>query len=164
MDKLQSHTLTFPLVEGHSRISDALQQVDLYSIDAVVSTDGKEFWLHNKSDLVKAAAQDSSKTLGKFQDHKLPVLSTASIRKLGVDLTSLTDAQVRTYFGNKQVEAIVTSVTSNTAGDRMVVALVNPNGAFKVVGKVWVCPDPNGGERYRSPGICPAHGKVLQPE
>jgi hypothetical protein len=162
MEKFRSHTSTFPLVEMHSRVSDALKQTRLHAVDAVVSTNGREFWLHNKIDLVRAARKSPSKTLGELQIQELPVLSTTEVKKLGMNLTILKGSQIRKYFPTPQVKAVVTTVINNSSGDRMVVALTNPNGAFRVVGKVWVCP--KGGERYRSPGICRAHGKVLRPE
>ncbi len=164
MKELKMSALTFPLMEEHSRITDALEQTDLHSIDAVVSTNGKAFWLHNKLDLVEAAKKSPSITLGEFHRHELPVLSPKEVGELGLDLTALAGSQVSKYFPRPDIDVVVTSVISNMAGDRMVVGLVNPRGAFRVVGKVWVCPDPNGGERYRAPGICPAHGVVLQPE
>lgn len=163
MDRFKTSVLTFPLVEGHTRVSDALEQTDLHSIDAVVSTNGKAFWLHNKPDLVKAAKKNPSKTLGEFQKNKLSVLGATEVGKLGPDLTSLKEAQVRKYFPTPDIDAVVMSVISNVAGDRMVVALANPDGTFKIASKVWVCPHPNGGERYRSPGVCSVHGVKLVP-
>jgi hypothetical protein len=165
MGKFKAVALTFPLVEERSNINDALKLADRHSIHAVVSTNGTTFWLHNKSDLVNAAKQSPSKTLDDFQNQELSVLNHKEVGKLGLDLTILDESQVRKYFPTPGVDAIVTSVVSNLAGDRMVVALANPDGAFRVVvGKVWVCPHPNGGERYRAPGICSAHGVKLVPE
>lgn len=164
MTEFKALTLTFPLVEEHSNIDHALQQADQHAIDAVVSTNGKAFWLHNKLDLARIAKTSPSKTLGEIQNHELPVMTAVEIGKLGLDLTIVNESQIRKYFRTSDVDAVVTSVISNRAGDRMVVALANPDGAFVVVGKVWVCPHPNGGERYRSSGICSVHAVELVPE
>jgi hypothetical protein len=164
MDEFKTYALTFPLVEEYTRVSDALEQTNLHSIDAVVSTDGKAFWLHNRLELAVAARNSPSKTLAEFRRHQLPVLNTKQVAELGLDLTVLDKSQIVKYFSKPDIDVVVTSVISDMAGNRMVVGLANPDGIFRVVSKVWVCPDPNGGERYRSPGICPAHGAVLQPE
>jgi hypothetical protein len=160
MDKPKTFPVTFPLFEGYTRVSDALKQAQLNSATAVVSTDGKGFWLHKTFDLAKAAETSPSQILGAFQDQKLPVLSTARASKLGLDLTGLDETQARKVFPTHNIEVVVTSVCKNFSGDRMVVALANPEGAFKIVGKVWVCP--KGQEHYSSPGICPTHNVVLQ--
>jgi hypothetical protein len=158
MTKLNTSALTLPLLEGHTLVSDALKQAKLHSIDAVISTDGKRFWLHSKSDLAKA---NRAKTLGELEKRALPKLSAVDVAKLGFDLTNLRSTQVKKYFPSPDVSLVVTSVINNAAGERMVVALANPKGTFKVVSKIWVCPE--GREKYRAPGKCRIHNVPLVP-
>jgi hypothetical protein len=158
MAKFDTSALTFPLLEGHTLVSDALNQVKLHSIDAVISTDGKKFWLHSKSDLANA---DPATPLGEIESQALRKLSTADVAGLGFDLTHLKESQVKKYFPSPDDGLVVTSIINNAAGERMVVALANPKGMFKVVSKVWVCPE--GGEEYRAPGRCRVHDVALKP-
>jgi hypothetical protein len=156
--KFDTSALIFPLFEGHTLVRDALQQAELHSIEAVISTDGNRFWLHSKPDL---AGADPSQTLRTFKTHPLSKLTGVQVAELGFDLTNLKEAKVKKYFPSPDVGLVVTSVIQNNAGERMAVALVNPRGMFKVVNKVWVCPE--GGETYRSPGKCIVHDVELKP-
>ncbi len=80
---------------------------------------------------------------------------------IGLDLTQLDDDKVRSAFTSADIEAMVTSIGVDFAGDRTVMALARPDGMFKVVSKVWYCPEDKT-ERFWSRGICPVHGCELK--
>ncbi len=157
--KLQLLALSFPLVGVHARVADALEEARRKGAAAVVSSDGKEFWLHTIVDL--EAAKHPTKTLQDFQQHPLPVLNAQRALNMGLDLTQLDDDKVRSVFTSADGEAMVTSIGVDFAGDRTVMALTRPDGMFKVVSKVWYCPEDKT-ERFWSPGICPVHGCELK--
>jgi hypothetical protein len=159
MDRPKALALTFPLLQRHSPVKDALEQARQQSAGAVVSTDGKEFWLHKLSDLTREAEQNRDTPLSSSNGRKVPVLSTAETSNLALDLTKIDEDGINSVFQDTSTDVVITSVVSNFEGDRLVVALTNPRGLFKIAGKVWKCP--KDGEKFSSPGKCPKHNMDL---
>jgi hypothetical protein len=153
-------SISLPLLGTYARVSDALAKAREKRARAVVSSDGKHFWLHPLGELRGLARHRQTATLQSVQEHPLPVLGKGQSSDVKLQLTELAPGKVERAFGPSKAEAIVTSVFHDFEGDRMVTAIIKPDGMFKLVGKVWRCPED--GETFPSPGICPTHGCDLE--
>ena len=163
MQEKKMSAVTLPLVDSGARATETLHQAHVNLAGAVVSTDGKGFWLYDMSDLTAAVGRDGpSVTLKALKGRKLPVLSAAKARDLGLDFFHLDEERVRKVFHKPDEDLVITSVVDNFAGDRLVVALVRPAGNFTIVTKKWVCPID--GVRYPYSGTCPDHNVALDPD
>ncbi len=156
MSDERPHSISLPLLGTYARVSDALAQAQAKRAEAVVSSDGKHFWLHPLSELQDLAGRRREATLRAFQEHQLPVLGRGPPSDVILPLTELAREKTERAFGAVRADAIVTSVFHDSEGDRMITAIIKPGGMFKIVSKAWRCPEDN--EKFPSPGICPTHG------
>jgi hypothetical protein len=147
--------LTFPLLEAHSRVSDALERAKFDSAPAIVSTNGSEYWLH---DIALLKKRKPAETLSILQGLAPPNAAKASIP--APVISAYSESAIRSLFPNRKMAVVIASEVHNFAGERMVVAFTNPAGAFYVVGDVWECPKDL--RKFSSPGICPTHFVTLR--
>lgn len=153
-------TVALPLFEAQARASEALEEAHVNGAAAVVSTDGTGFWLHQSPELIEAVTRRGPLvTFGELPRRKLSVLSTSQAADYGLDFFHLDEKRAHSVFDAFGDNVLVTSVVSNFAGDRLVMALADPTGASNLVTKKWMCPA--GGEAYPYSGICPTHGVPL---
>jgi hypothetical protein len=150
----KAFAVTLPLLEAHSRVSDAVERAERDSAPAIVSTNGKEFWLHGITEL---RGRQEAETLRALQELEAPNAATATMPDLVFSAQS--DGAMGNLFPDEGVAAVIASEMYNFAGERMVLAFTNPAGGFYVVRGVWECP--KGHERFSSPGICGKHNVPL---
>jgi hypothetical protein len=121
--------IVLPLFDASDPVTAALEDPEWVHFDAVVSTDGTDFWLHTLDELAAAREQQGEALpLSRLRTRKLPKLQTGT-QGLGIDLLRPTRDQIDGICRAKG-ELVVVSTARSLAGRRTVSAFVDQSSGI----------------------------------
>jgi hypothetical protein len=122
--------IVLPLFDASDPVTAALEDPEWVRFEAVVSTDGSDFWLHTLDELAAAREQQGdSILLSRLRNRKLPKLETGA-RPPGIDLLRPTRNQIDAICRAMGEELVVVSTARSLAGRRTVSAFVDQSGGI----------------------------------
>jgi hypothetical protein len=129
--------IVLPLFDASDPITAALEDPEWVHFDAVVSTDGSDFWLHTLDELADARAREEDAfPLSGLRNRKLPKLQAGA----RIDFLQPTRDQIDDLCRAMGEELVVVSTARSLAGRRIVSTFVDQSSSvFKYVRKRYEC-------------------------